>query len=152
MSVEDIVAGIIQRGRGTLLAKMDMRQAYRNVPIHPHDRLLLGMQGLGVTFADATLPFGLRSAPLIISAIADALQWVMELMGVQWVAHYINDFITMGGPDSEECASNSLLMHMACAQMGLPVEPDKPCIYVVFSIYYLMRAKWSGQGDHFSAD
>ena len=125
VSVEDVVTGIIQRGRGTLLAKMDIRQAYRNVPIHPHDRLLLGMQWQGTTFADATLPFGLRSAPLIFSAIADALQWVMERMGVRWVAHYIDDFITMGALGSEECASNSLLMHMACDQMGLPVEPDK---------------------------
>ena len=125
VSVEDVVAGIIQRGRGTLLAKMDICKAYRNVPIHPHDKLLLGMQWQGVTFADATLPFGLRSASLIFSAIADALQWVMELMGVRWVAHYIDDFITMGAPGSEECVSISLLMHMACAQMGLPVEPDK---------------------------
>ena len=31
----------------------------------------------------------------------------------------------MGALGSEECASNSLLMHMACDQMGLPVEPDK---------------------------
>ena len=45
--------------------------------------------------------------------------------GVRWVAHYIDDFITMGALGSEECASNSLLMHMACDQMGLPVEPDK---------------------------
>ena len=125
VSLEDVVAGIIKLGRGTLLAKMDICQAYRNVPIHPHDRLLPGMQWQGVTFADATLPFGLRSAPLIFLAIADALQWVMKLMGVRWVAHYIADFITMGAPGSEECASNSLLMHMACAQMDLPVESDK---------------------------
>ena len=80
VSVEDVVTGIIQRGRGTLLVKMDIRQVYRNVPIHPYDRLLLGMQWQGTTFADATLPFGLISAPLIFSAIADALQWVMERM------------------------------------------------------------------------
>ena len=70
VSVEDVVAGTIQRGRGTLLAKMDIRQAYRNAPIHPHDRLLLGMQWQGVTFADATVPSGLRSVPLIYVAFS----------------------------------------------------------------------------------
>ena len=125
VSVDDVVAGILQRGRGTLLAKMDIRQAYRNVPIHPSDRPLLGMRWRGVTFADATLPFGLRSAPLIFSTIADALQWVMERMGVDWVAHYIDDFITMGAPGSNACAANAVLMHEACDQMGLPVEPEK---------------------------
>lgn len=44
VSVDDVVVGIIQRGSGTLLAKMDIRQAYRNIPIHPSDRPLLGMQ------------------------------------------------------------------------------------------------------------
>ena len=70
VSVDEVVAGIIQRWR---VAKMDIRQAYRNVPIHQSDRPLLGMLWQGETFADATLPFGLRSAPLIFSAIADAL-------------------------------------------------------------------------------
>ena len=125
VSVDDVVAGIIQRGRGTLLAKMDIRQAYRNVPIHPSDRPFLGMQWQGATFVDAALPFGLRSAPLIFSAIADVLQWVMEKMGIEWVAHYIDDFITMGAPSSNKCTMNSATMHEACERMGLPVEPEK---------------------------
>ena len=125
VSVDNVVTGIFQQRRGTLLAKMDIWQAYRNVPIHPSDRPLLGMRWRGETFADATLPFGLISAPLIFSAIADALQWVMERMGIDWVAHYIDDFITMGAPGSNACTANAVLMHEACDQMGLPVEPEK---------------------------
>lgn len=49
----------------------------------------------------------------------------MEKMGVQWVAHYIDDFITMGAASLGQCATNFTLMHAACVQMGLPVEPDK---------------------------
>ena len=96
------------------MAKMDIRQAYRNVPVHPCDRILLGMQWQGETYVDAALPFGLRSAPLIFSALADALQWVMERMGVSWVAHYIDDYITMGSPESAECLENATIMHSAC--------------------------------------
>jgi len=33
----------MQEGRGMLLAKVDIRDAYRLIPIHPHDRHLLGM-------------------------------------------------------------------------------------------------------------
>ena len=108
-----------------MMAKMDIRQAYRNIPIHPSDRVLLGMQWRGATYVDATLPFGLRSAPIIFSALADALQWIMERMGVQWVAHYIDDFITIGDPDSFECKENAVIMHSACDRVGLPVEPEK---------------------------
>ena len=73
VSVDSVVAGILQRGKGTLMAKMDICRAYRNIPVHPSDRVLLGMQWNGDTYIDTTLPFGLRSAPLIFSAIADAL-------------------------------------------------------------------------------
>lgn len=125
ISVDDVVTGILQLGQGSMMAKMDIRQAYRNVPVHPCDRPLLGMQWNGRTYVDAALPFGLRSAPLIFSALADALQWIMERMGVSWVAHYIDDFITIGPPDSTECQENAMIMHSACARVGLPVEPDK---------------------------
>ena len=73
VSVDDIVMEIGRRGRGTLLANMDIKQAYRNIPVHPGDRPLLAMQWQGKKFVDATLPFGLRSAPLIFTAVADAL-------------------------------------------------------------------------------
>ena len=125
VSVDDIVVEVGHRGRGTLLAKMDIKQAYRNIPVHPDDRPLLAMQWQGRKFVDATLPFGLRSAPLIFTAVADALQWVMGRDGTQWVAHYIDDFITMGAPETDECASNFAVMHAACERLGLPAEPDK---------------------------
>ena len=41
--VEDAAKGIVARGRGALLAKVDIKSAYRNVPIHPDDRWLMGM-------------------------------------------------------------------------------------------------------------
>ena len=62
-SVDDIISKILQLVWGTLLAKMDIKQAYRNVPVHPEDRLLLGMLWEGKAYVDAAPPFGLRSAP-----------------------------------------------------------------------------------------
>ena len=52
-------------------------------------------------YVDGTLPFGLRSAPLLFTALGDALQWVMEQRGFSWVGHYIDDFVTLGDPESE---------------------------------------------------
>ena len=81
ISVDAVISGIVSLGRGALMAKMDIQQAYRNIPVHPGDRPLLGMHWKGSVFMDAALPFGLRSAPLIFSAVADAAQHVMEQMG-----------------------------------------------------------------------
>ena len=43
-SVEDAVQTIWSLGQGTLLAKIDIEHAYRNIPVHTDDRLLLAMQ------------------------------------------------------------------------------------------------------------
>ena len=69
VSVDEVVEHILQLGRGTIMAKMDVRQAYRNIPVHSTDRLLLGMKWADITYVDATLPFGLRSAPVIFTAL-----------------------------------------------------------------------------------
>ncbi len=87
VTIEDVVATVRKQGRGALMAKMDIKQAYRNIPVHPQDRLLLGMEWEGQVFVDATLPFGLRSAPLIFTVVADALQWIMKQRGVAHLFH-----------------------------------------------------------------
>jgi len=60
------------------MGKMDMHQAYQNIPVAPEDRCLLGMRWQGKVYVDKVLPFGLRSAPIIFTAVADALQFIME--------------------------------------------------------------------------
>ena len=125
VSVDEVVRQILERGEGTVMAKMDIKQAYRNVPVHPEDRYLLGMRWEGTLCVDTTLPFGLRSAPLIFSALAAALALVMRKHGVTWVEHYIDDFITVGVPGTLSCTKNAAVMHEICQEVGLLVELDK---------------------------
>ena len=56
------------------MAKTEGKSAICNVPVHPSDRWLLGLEWKGNFFVDTTLPFGLRSALKIFNAIADAVQ------------------------------------------------------------------------------
>ncbi len=122
----DEVAGLAARlGRGAaLLVKMDIKQAYRQESVHPADGPLLGMLWKDKVFVDTTLPFGLRSAPLLFTALADAAQWVMKRHGTSHVFHYVDDFITMGA-DLAECTRNNAVMHETCDKLGLPPEPAK---------------------------
>ena len=97
-------------GPGAMMAKLDLRHAYRVVPVHPADRLLLGMCWQGRVFIDTALPFGLRSAPKIFSAVADALLWSMRCNGDRNTIHYPDDF--------------SLWVHRAL--FSVPVPSTKP--------------------------
>ena len=73
-TIEDAISRIMAYGKGALLAKIDIKHAFRNIPVHPHDRPLLGMEWGVQTLIDTVLPFGLRSAPKIFSAVAVALE------------------------------------------------------------------------------
>jgi len=44
---------------------------------------------------------------------------------VSWAIHYLDDFLTMGPPDSPECAINMQHMQAICKEAGLPLEPEK---------------------------
>ena len=61
--IDDAAKMVTQTGNGALLAKVDIRHAYRHITIHPVDRWLFGMVWEEALFVDTALPFGLRSAP-----------------------------------------------------------------------------------------
>ena len=111
------------RGCGTQLAKVDIKSAYRNVPVHPDDRWLTGMVWRDSLFMDAALPFGLRSAPKIFTALADAAEWMVRREGVEFII--LDDFLLMGRPGTEECAVALETLLGVFHKLGLPVAPDK---------------------------
>ena len=125
LRLDEVTNRIAKSGRGTMQAKMDIASAYRMVPVHPEDRPLLAIQWAGQLYFDTRLPFGLRSAPKIFTAVADALQWMLEEQGVSWVAHYLDDYITMGPPGSDVCSHNLDTMLSTCARLGVPTAPGK---------------------------
>ena len=125
VTVDEIAAVAATLGRGALIAKLDVESAYRIVPVHPDDRPLLGVQWRGAIYIDAMLPFGLRSAPKIFTAIADALEWVMRRAGIQLVWHYIDDFVFCGPPASPKCARALDTALATCRELGVPIAPHK---------------------------
>ena len=105
-SVDDAARILMGLGKGAKLAKMDIAHAYRNVPIHPNDRALLGMRWNKIIYIDTALPFGLRSAPKIFCAVSDTLEWILLQASISSCLHYLDDFLTLGAAESEECSHN----------------------------------------------
>ena len=122
----DDVAEIVQRlGTGSLLAKMDIEAAYRLIPVHPQDRVLQGMEWDGKIYVYPCLPFGLRSAPKIFNAVADALCWCLQQAGIRFILHCLDDYIIVSPPNSSECARAVEILGQTCAQLGVPVAANK---------------------------
>ena len=125
VSVEDVASIILRLGRGTLMAKVDIKSAYRLLSVHPEDRLLLGMEWQGLAYIDTTLPFGLRSAPKIFTAVADMLEWVFQKRGVKHVRHYLDDFILLGPTHNDTCQKGLDVVLETCECLGVPLALEK---------------------------
>lgn len=125
ISVDDVAKTILALGRGALMAKVDIKNAYRLMPVHPDDRLLLGMEWQGQAYVDTALPFGLRSAPKIFTALADLLEWIFRRGGVDHVDHYLDDFIMLGPAHSGNCRKALDVVLEGCERLGVPLAMEK---------------------------
>ena len=133
--VDDAVQHILRLGRDTLLAKIDLKNAYRIVPIHPQDHHLLAVSWDGHTYVDRALPFGLRSAPKIFSAVADTIAWALHQVGVKQQIHYLDDFLLIGSPGTDEGLRALTVTLNTLNHLGVPVAEHKtegPCCALVF--------------------
>lgn len=124
-SVERVAEVAASYSHGALLAKIDIEAAYRLIPVHPQDRPLQAVEWGGNLYIDPMLPFGLRSAPKIFNAVADALEWSLRRRGIRQIFHYLDDFIVIGPPHSSECALALLTLDRTCAELGIPIAEHK---------------------------
>ena len=123
-SVVDVAQVLLQWGKGALLAKVDVDSAYRIIPVHPEDHMLLGMSWEDKVYVDKQLPFGLASAPVIFNAYADEVEWVVWKEGVSHMLHYLDDFLVMGHPDCGECQSALSTVMRVCKDLGVPLAEE----------------------------
>ena len=122
-SVDEAVGLIREKGHAVFLAKVDIENAYRLVPVHPDDRHLLGMSWNQATYVDTALPFGLRTAPKIFNALADALHWILSDQGVSCI-HYLDDFLLVGASEPE-CTAALEKTREICSVLGVPLALHK---------------------------
>ena len=95
ITVDTAISHIITFGPGTLLAKIDIKHAFRLLPLHPADRHVLAMHWNNNIYIDTCLPFGLRSTPTLFNILADLLSWIVEEKGVAPILHYLDDFLLL---------------------------------------------------------
>jgi len=125
VSIDDIASQILSYGQGSIIAKMDVKEATGTSRFTPWTLCYWECNGQGRFMLTKPCHLDLRSAPLIFTAVADALQWLMEQCGVSWVRHYVDDFIVIGPPGTDECSRNVRLMNTTCEAASVPIEPAK---------------------------
>ena len=123
--MDDAINKVPELGPNTLMAKIDIKSAFRLLPVHPADRHLLAMEWQNKIFIDTCLPFGLRSAPKLFNILADLLSWITMAKGVTFSIHYLDDFLTMGPAGSNVFQHNLDILMQTCNELGIPLAQDK---------------------------
>ena len=72
-------------------------------------------------------PFGLQSAPKIFNAVADVLHWHLHRAGIQFIRHYLDDYITIAPTNSNQRVYNLQLLLRESRRLGVPVAAHKTC-------------------------
>lgn len=93
MRFNDAVKEITRKGKGCLLAKFDIKDAFRLIRVMPEQQVMLGMKFMEWYFVELTLPFGLKSAPALFEMFSTAIEKFILNEGVESLFHYLDDFL-----------------------------------------------------------
>ena len=126
LSIDDIVSTILSLGKGALLTKMDIQSAYRIVPAHPDDRHLLCNGRVNYLLIQC---YHMVSVQLQKSSTRKRTRWnglpTQEEQNILHITHYLDDFIMVGAPATNECKRRLDILMSACRELGVPIATHK---------------------------
>ena len=81
-------------GGGCLIAKADLKDAFRIIPVSPASYRLLGFIWEDKFFYDRCLPMGCSISCQTFESLSQALQWILvNKLSVPYTSHILDDFI-----------------------------------------------------------
>ena len=117
---------VLAAGRNCLMSKVDIKHAFRLMPVKPSNWKLLGFFWEGYFFIDVRLSFGLRSSPGIFGRFADLICWVLKtVFGLDALIHYSDDFFLVSCIYEGVARADLQRMIEAFIQLNIPLAPEK---------------------------
>ena len=108
------------------MAKTDIENSFKIIPIHPDDQELLGFPIQGQYFYDKTLPIGLSYSCKLFEALSSAVHQIVDnkLNGCGCV-HVLDDFLFVGQGNSPLWGQTLFSFLDLSADIGLPIKQEK---------------------------
>ena len=133
---DEVVNSILHLGPHCMLGKMDIKCAFRLLPVHKDDFCLLGFRLDGFYFIDKMLPVGCAISCSLWEKFATFIEWLFKSMHPKYyLHHYLDDFIFLGEKQSSACAETMRSFQNLCSALGVPLAEDTtegPNVDIVF--------------------
>ncbi|CAG8605822.1 9922_t:CDS:2 [Ambispora leptoticha] len=121
-NINHAVNWIIQYWKGCLLSKIDIKDAYCILPVHPVDQVLQGLRHNNKIYFDKALAFGNRASGGIFCRFANAITRVAVQQGIKSIKHYVDDFLII----SDTTAKQELQQFLRILEiMNILYKPSK---------------------------
>ena len=90
---EDLLSAELT-GQGCFMAKTDIENAFRKIPIRPEDYGLLGIQWRDLYYYDGCMPMGCSLSCLTFETFSTALEWIAHSkLNISYILHLLDDFL-----------------------------------------------------------
>ena len=120
------------------MAKIDLKHAYRSVPIHPDNFRATGCKwrfsgdANFTYFYDTRLPFGAKSSPMIFHRLTQSVRRMMARRGFSDIIVYLDDFLVIA-PTKDQCklaydTLSELLLNLGFTISERKLVPPTQCL------------------------
>ena len=124
-SFDQVIHAILTIGRGAFLGKMDIKSAFRLIPIRPQDFHLLGFYFEDNFYIDKCLPFGCSVSCNTFEKFSTFLEWLIRtITETQTIHHYLDDYIFISSTENTTLGLMSAF-HSLCVRLGIPLNGEK---------------------------
>lgn len=125
-SIDDAVNMIHRLKKNTLLAKCDVKSAFRLLRLSPGDFDLMGFKFENQYFFDKCLPMGASISSALFESFSTALHWVVQQQSKNDnILHYLDDFLFGGEAQTSQCHDTLKCFQDSCKLWGVPLAEEK---------------------------
>ena len=122
---DEVTRMVRELGKDCFLVKVDIKSAFRLLPINPEDFSLLGMFFEGHYYVDKSLPFGLSISCALFERFSTFLEWVLKgVTGNPYIIHYLDDFCGAMHDKQQAVAFRDKILK-TFLELGVPVAEEK---------------------------
>ena len=126
MKFDEAISMVQRLGKGALLAKADIKSAFRLLPVSKPDFKLLGFEFEGSFYFDKALPFGCSISCATFESFACFLQWAVQTNCTSGeIEHYLDDFIFGGERNTDQCKLMMESFFQTSSDFGIPLAEEK---------------------------
>jgi hypothetical protein len=123
--VDDAITVLKKLGRNACMCKIDVRAAFKNIPLAPAIWHLYGVCWDSKYYFCCRLAFGCRSSPKLFDLLSQAICWIAaNNYGISHILHLLDDFWTADSPQDTPERTMALLTHIFNS-LRVPTVPHK---------------------------